>query len=174
MGDLSYTLDGYDYRAASAFCVQRMLPAWLRNRTWIFLALLLVWVGLALALASLKIDFGALIFLPGLLAYLWFVYASAQARKRLWHGMAEAPGRAGPIALRLDDAGVHLAGPGFRTSYDWARLHDAQAGPDGLLLMTGPCEFAPIPARAFADKAAETAALTDLQTRIAAAKGARP
>jgi len=169
--DLDVDLTGYDHRAASRLAVRRLLPFWLHQRGWFLLGGIFLWfIGTAFARrAGIELGLGSVVLL--VLLFVAALSLGQLARKRLWTAVATAPSRAGRMRFSFDDEGVHVVSPAASLTLFWAGLYDAQPGPGGILLMTGACDFYPIPANAFADKAEEASVLAELQRRIAAAKG---
>lgn len=174
---LSYTVAGYDDRAANGLLIRRLLPSRQRdaNTRYAFLLLLAItftfWVSQVL---GPRLGNSAYVYFLGILLLavpIFWIAAFRGQRSRVLAAFANAPAWRGTTALSTTDEGLTFATDGSRSTLFWSGIADTIEGKDGLLVLPGDAEFIPIPASAFKSEAEKHATLSDLRARLARTKG---
>ncbi|MEL6978630.1 MAG: YcxB family protein [Pseudomonadota bacterium] len=76
------------------------------------------------------------------------IYRMIVRGRRFRAALEDAPGRQGESEMTLDPEGVRLIHPGAEYFVRWSHVEAAILAPRGLLILTSPVEYLPIPTEA--------------------------
>lgn len=175
LGDVTFNLRDYNHQQACRVLTRRLIPAAYRYALLgylIFLIAAIVAITL-LNKAGVRISVAAIYALFGA-SWLLIIFVLRQRRRILWNAVQSAPARLEIMDLVVTDTCLTLVSAGGTYSVNWPYVVDAVPAPDGILVLLGGMDYLPVPAAAFADKAAEAAFLALIKERIATNAGRRP
>jgi hypothetical protein len=169
-----FELTTYPWVRTQMRLVQRATPPALRYGLWAGLAIMALWLALCFVAPQIGMVFGDLTPLyVGLVGFVGFFVFIRRRNAIILHHANRSVFRDGPWQIKIDEAGLQVTGAGAQTLFLWNHLTEVLDHQDGLLVMSGPSSFVPVPGAAFANDADRLAFRHAVEARIAATRGAR-
>jgi hypothetical protein len=167
-----YQITTYPWGKAQRLMVNRAISPVIRYAIWGVFCVVIIWVWLSIVAPRTFAVFGDTTIPIVVGVGLIVLFGLFRARNKTLQGAYDASVfRAGPWQATITDDGLGMASAGVRQIFSWAALTDVCDGPDGMLIMSGPAVYLPIPRGAFADIPAFDAFRAAAAARIIAARG---
>jgi hypothetical protein len=168
-----YSLITYPWGAAHRRVLRRAVPPALHYGLWTVFCVAVIWLCLCFFAPQIGMIFGevtpALVGVAGLAIIVVLLRIRSTGLRRAFNASVF---RAGPWQTTITDEGLSMTAPGVRQVLFWNHFSEVRDGPDGLLVMSGPATFVPIPATAFADEGSYLVFRSAVEARISGSKGA--
>ncbi len=128
------------------YLIKRLIPSYFTLRWVLFLAVFFGYPLVLVLKSTFKMDFLAgfdlMLLLVGIIGMIvLFVYRL----RRVTAAVQNAAFRQGETSIVLDEISMKITHPGLHQTIFWSHAEDVIDGADGLLVLSGPMDYHPIP-----------------------------